>query len=195
MAAEQSLLNLKEEYQDSLSIIAYHLGDEFQNEICESRYNLYQINRIPTAVFNGRYKVFLEEITNIDSVYNYYILNALSESTYYQILLNPLNNSTINLKIISNSENPTPQEYRLFVFLTEDSLFSEIAPFFENNWVLRENLFPLEGINFNATIFDTFDTTFNISLNQRNLNVVALIQNVNNLEIIQSKSLKLGGER
>ncbi|MEO0087061.1 MAG: hypothetical protein ABIK90_03165 [candidate division WOR-3 bacterium] len=195
MAAEQSLLNLKEEYQDSLSIIAYHLGDEFQNEICENRYNLYQINRIPTAVFNGRYKVFLEEITNIDSVYNYYILNALSESTYYQILLNPLNNSTINLKIISNSENPTPQEYRLFVFLTEDSLFSEIAPFFENNWVLRENLFPLEGINFNATIFDTFDTTFNISLNQRNLNVVALIQNVNNLEIIQSKSLKLGGER
>ncbi|MEO0089643.1 MAG: hypothetical protein ABIK77_02280 [candidate division WOR-3 bacterium] len=195
MAAEQSLLNLKEEYQDSLSIIAYHLGDEFQNEICENRYDLYQINRIPTAVFNGRYKVFLEEITNIDSVYNYYILNALSESTYYQILLNPLNNSTINLKIISNSENPTPQEYRLFVFLTEDSLFSEIAPFFENNWVLRENLFPLEGINFNATIFDTFDTTFNISLNQRNLNVVALIQNVNNLEIIQSKSLKLGGER
>jgi len=195
MAAEQSLLNLKEEYQDSLSIIAYHLGDEFQNEICENRYDLYQINRIPTAVFNGRYKVFLEEITNIDSVYNYYILNALSESTYYQILLNPLNNSTINLKIISNSENPTPQEYRLFVFLTEDSLFSEIAPFFENNWVLRENLFPLEGINFNATIFDTFDTTFNISLNQRNLNVVALIQNVNNLEVIQSKSLKLGGER
>ncbi|MEO0122351.1 MAG: hypothetical protein ABIK41_06390 [candidate division WOR-3 bacterium] len=195
MAAEQSLLNLKEEYQDSLSIIAYHLGDEFQNEICENRYDLYQINRIPTAVFNGRYKVFLEEITNIDSVYNYYILNTLSESTYYQILLNPLNNSTINLKIISNSENPTPQEYRLFVFLTEDSLFSEIAPFFENNWVLRENLFPLEGINFNATIFDTFDTTFNISLNQRNLNVVALIQNVNNLEIIQSKSLKLGGER
>ncbi|MEO0097475.1 MAG: hypothetical protein ABIK78_05210 [candidate division WOR-3 bacterium] len=195
MAAEQSLLNLKEEYQDSLSIIAYHLGDEFQNEICENRYNLYQINRIPTAVFNGRYKVFLEEVSNIDSIYNYYILNTLSESTYYNILLNQLNNSTINLKVISNSENPTLQEYRLFVFLTEDSVFSEIAPFFENNWVFKENLFPLEGINFNATIFDTFDTTFNISLNQRNLNVVAFIQNVNNLEIIQGKSLKLGGER
>ncbi len=185
---------LKNEVGDSLSVIEYHLSDDYSFTGGNVRSNYYNIQYVPTAEFDG----IVEEIggdTSTYSIYRNYFNQRKVLPKYFNINMTALyrihqgngyvvaNISPIdtmphgNLKLrYAIAETDIEHAWQ-----TEDSLF----------WVAREMLPDAYGKSLTGAISDTESFTIDGTWNIDNCYLTLFIQNDSTKEVLQTKIIKL----
>ncbi|MCD6246214.1 T9SS type A sorting domain-containing protein [candidate division WOR-3 bacterium] len=192
--AAQAADQLKNEVGDSLSVIEYHLSDNYTFSGCNVRDSYYGIQYVPTAEFDG----IIEEIGGSSSTYSIYRnyfnqrkilpkyfnidMNALyriNQGTGYVVAdISPIDTMPQgNLKLrYAITETGIEQAWQ-----SEDSLF----------WVAREMLPDANGKALTGAISDTESFTIDGTWNVDNCYLTLFIQDDNSKEVYQTKIIKI----
>lgn len=199
--AEQALDSLKQEYEDTLAIIAYHrrvAGDTLSPVYVETRESLYTISTSPTVVFDGTNKVINEDPTQNYPTYKNNIIaqrNIVPKIDIdYQITKN---NLMINcsIEIITLDSLNAGSDYRLFLALCEDSVyFGQIgAPDSLFNAVLRKLVPDEYGESIELSYPDTCRLDLHFSLQPQwqveHLHFIIFVQDLITSEVLQAKNI------
>ncbi len=198
--AEEALDSLSKEFGDSLAIIAYHrrmLGDTLSPSYVAVRESLYSIQTSPTVVFDGLYKVQTENPDDNYPVYKNHIINRRAELTPltmdWETSISP---SSVNVKIHIVTVDSVRGNYRLFLILTEDSVYFKQtgAPDSIFFFVMRKMVPDENGIEINLSHPDSIVQELNFALNpvwqNEKLGLVTFVQDMATNEIMQARVKK-----
>lgn len=189
---------LHQDYPESLAIIAWHTGDEFEFQGSTARTdNFWGVSAFPTVWFDGYadvlggyqpssypyYLPVMEERVPWPSNYEVFLEITPTESTDYNVT------TRIDIKNGNSTEN-----LAAFVFLTETDIPSPGNS--DQAWVAR-SVWPdaLTGtpLDFSVETSHTWNTVVTIEDNYvyENCEVVAFIENMDTKEIYQGTSLMM----
>lgn len=187
---------LHDEYFESLAIIAWHTGDEFEFMGSTNRTNYWGVTGFPTVWFDG----YMSVVGGYQpSSYPYYV-PVMEERVPYP------SNFAVDM-VISNTEamdynvdvtfeimnGNSTENLAGFIVLTETDV---ISPGNEDQaWVAR-SVYPEDGttgfpLDFSATTTQSMSTTITIEDGyiHENCEVIAFIQNMDTKEVYQGNSL------
>lgn len=187
---------LHDDYPESLAIIAWHTGDEFEFTGSTNRTNFWGVTGFPTVWFDGYmdvvggyqpssypyYVPVMEERVPWPSNFEVDMVIGNTDATEYTV------DVTIDIKNGNSTENLAG-----FIVLTETDV---ISPGNEDQaWVAR-SVFPEDGntgypLDYSSATSHTFGTTITIedTYVHENCEVIAFIQNMDTKEIYQATSL------
>jgi len=184
---------LHQEYIESLAIIAWHNGDEFEFPQGMVRDGWYGITGYPTVWFDG----WKDVIGGYDPTsYPYYVPVMLERVPYpsnYEVHISITNvdvtelnvEATVDIKNGNSTENLAG-----FVVLTETDL---VSPGNENQYFVARNVYPDAmglPIDFSSQTSHTWNTAITIEDNYvlQNCEIIVFIENMDTKEIYQGTS-------
>ncbi len=125
--ATEALDSLKQEYADTLAIIAWHIGDEFETPGALARDAWYRTSSYPTARIDG-----WKELQGAFAPTNYFyykqhIKQRVSDPSNFEIsvVLSEIDENTLNVKAtVEMLHGNTNENLAAFIVLTESNLLS-----------------------------------------------------------------------
>ena len=180
---ERSLIDSLSYLGDTLAVICYHVHFEYSTPEAEERWAFYDSVIIPSVVFDGTEKVFVE-FPPFEEIYRDYIDLARGVTPYFNLYISNATASpdtgSINLRIVTADTIPD-DEIVAFVSILEDSLPGSYGTFYHVCRYLYQ--FPVT-----LTYPDSFDTTIIFSHNIRvdKMSTVVFIQDMDTKEVLQA---------
>jgi hypothetical protein len=204
--------HLYHNYPDSLAILEYHCVDDFSTDLGNSRISFYDLNPLPSAIFNGTNRKvggasFDEDWSSVYQDYEQLYKNAREEKTPFSLDLESSISDTKLTAIaeITYSAVSMLRSYRIFYAINEshipyqwegmDSLHFVVramAPdvhvnpgeqfFFNGNPLYEGEDSPVKGMVFSDTV------SFNLSemTGNKNFQLIAFIQDMDTKEIMET---------
>ncbi len=200
--AEEALNSLSKEFKDSLAIIAHHrrvLGDTLSPSYVAVRESLYSIQTSPVVVFDGLYNVQTQNPEDDYPTYKNYITSERSKKTSLRLNIEKeIDGSIVSLKVkVVAVDSIVPSDYRLFIVLTEDSVYFKQAgaPDSIFYFVMRKMIPDENGVEINPVFPDSIIKNANFILqpnwNIDKLNIITFVQDMSTKEVIQAVGLKM----